>query len=37
MKEEFPHALIFLYGIAGFITLLAFIPTMIDLWKKKER
>ena len=35
MKESFIYILTFLYGIAGFITLLAFVPTMIDLWNKK--
>ena len=35
MKEQFVYILTFIYGIGGIITFAGFIPTMIDLWKKK--
>jgi hypothetical protein len=35
MEDQFIYILSWFYGISGFITLLAFVPTMIDLWNKK--
>ena len=35
MKEQFIYILTFIYGIGGIVTFTGFIPTMIDLWKKK--
>jgi len=35
MKENLIYILTFIYGIGGIITFTGFIPTMIDLWKKK--
>jgi uncharacterized protein with PQ loop repeat len=35
MKENLIYILTFLYGIGGIVTFAGFIPTMIDLWKKK--
>lgn len=35
MKESFIYILTFLYWIAWIVTFFWFMPTMIDLWKKK--
>lgn len=35
MKESLLDTLVLIYGICGIITFAGFIPTMIDLWKKK--
>lgn len=35
MEENLLHLLTLIYGICGIVTFAGFIPTMIDLWKKK--
>ena len=35
MEEQFIYILTFIYGVGGIITFAGFVPTMIDLWKKK--
>lgn len=35
MQENLIYILTFIYGLAGIITFLGFIPTMIDLWQAK--
>jgi hypothetical protein len=36
MKDTFIYILTFIYGIGWIITLSGYIPTIIDLWKKKS-
>ena len=35
MQENFIYVLTFLYGLGGIVTFFGFMPTMIDLWKRK--
>jgi len=35
MNESFIYLLTVIYGICGVVTFAGFIPTMIDLWRKK--